>query len=436
MKLSLTHVLTFTTLLFTQSLALGAGFEKSVLWSAKYGAIGGAATASADDAQSLYFNPAGLSQVKGIEFTGNLSPTFSKFKGPIVSSGVNLDGNQTFSPAFGAFIGYKLTDGLGIGMGSYVAGGTRSKYEGVSYAARNPIYDTLRPTIETDLKIIEYSLGLGYEIMDGLRIGGAWRLTQVDARFSSAATVPVASIPLINLNLTNLNATRYNGFRIGGQYAPKNCDFSFGASFRSTLSFNAKGDIGGFAESALGDSLAMTGSTGTAEIAGTFPMQLNLGTAYKLGAYNRVMMDYAFTRYALNRKLDVSGSAITTRITGTPFAVDAADVELHWTNQHNIRLGYQTQMSDDLTLRGGYVLTSQVTSAAFARATIASPGMGHTLVAGVGKSLMGGRLDVDVAVEYSFASGSGTYVESATTSIAGDFSSRAIVAHTGVSYRF
>ena len=65
--------------------ASAAGFEKSILWSGKYAGQGNAAVSSVSGAESLYFNPANLAGSKGTDLTVNLSPTFSKFSGPVTA---------------------------------------------------------------------------------------------------------------------------------------------------------------------------------------------------------------------------------------------------------------------------------------------------------------------------------------------------------------
>jgi hypothetical protein len=61
--------------------ALAAGFEKSVLWSGKWTALGGAAASSVSGPDALYFNPAGLGGSTGLQINlnGERSMTLPNF---------------------------------------------------------------------------------------------------------------------------------------------------------------------------------------------------------------------------------------------------------------------------------------------------------------------------------------------------------------------
>ena len=88
-----------------------------------------------------------------------------------------------------------------------------------------------------------------------------------------------------------------------------------------------------------------------------------------------------------------------------------------------------------IPLRVGYALTSQVTPDNRARSTFASPGFGHSFAVGTGMDMLQDQMELNVAGEYSFASGAGTNPNDAITAEK-DFSTKAYVLHTGVSYKF
>ncbi|MFN8370346.1 MAG: hypothetical protein U0T83_06950 [Bacteriovoracaceae bacterium] len=71
-----------------------AGFEKSVLWSAKWASLAGNAASGVTGADSVYYNPAGLAAGANNELSLNFSPTYSQFKGPIPVSNVQVTGKK------------------------------------------------------------------------------------------------------------------------------------------------------------------------------------------------------------------------------------------------------------------------------------------------------------------------------------------------------
>src|ERR1700734_4021960 len=102
-----------TTFLSSQSFA--AGFEKSVFWSGHYAAIAGAAQSSVTGPEALYWNPAGLAGSEGLQVSGDFSPTWAMYSGPMALStttgtvGTAQNSNTTFSPVGAGFISYGIT---------------------------------------------------------------------------------------------------------------------------------------------------------------------------------------------------------------------------------------------------------------------------------------------------------------------------------------
>jgi len=119
-------------------LAMGAGFEKSTLWSGKYQGISGAATSSASGAEALYFNPAGIVGGKSHqEATLNLSPTVIEGSAPVVESASRSETGKGFAILNGLFYRYKSSESpWAIGAGVYTAGGVNIQYNDVIIPGR------------------------------------------------------------------------------------------------------------------------------------------------------------------------------------------------------------------------------------------------------------------------------------------------------------
>lgn len=382
--------------------AFAGGYEKAIMTSAKYGGVGGAATAIVNDAESLYFNPAGLAAIDGLTATGNFDPTLSKFKGPFnTTTATSVESDQSFSPVFSAVAGLKPIDKLGIGLGAYVAGATKAVYSGVDVGLPQ------KADVVSDLNVVEFALGGGYELLDGLRLGAAWRLSMVKARL---ATVSGTS----NLDIDNLSTTSASGARLGVQYGPRGSSWGLGAHWRTQVPFTATG-------TATSKSLT-SGATinlGDGSATNVFPHQVSVGGFYDVTPKTwRLVAEWTWTEYLRDDFLEIN---IATGRTG---------ITQNWQNQSNYRLGSE-YMLGDWALRGGYVLTTQVVPKDKARPTFSSPGLGHTIALGAGTKFMGGMLGVNAALEYSFAGGT---VDPNDGGIAGDYTSSAMVAHVGVTY--
>jgi long-subunit fatty acid transport protein len=402
-----------------------AGFEKSILWSASAAAQGGAVVGSTKGAESLYFNPAGLSETSGkFEISGNFSPTFSKFEGanPYQGRGM-VEGVSGFSPVAALLVSHKMTDKLGVGLGYYVSGGTKAKFENLDYSAGTlgaPSSTAFRPTVETDLKITEASLGFGYEIMPGFRFGAAWRAIMVDANFETVIGAGAASY--VAARVSDISATRWNGYKLGMQYDAQDKSWGAGVAYRSGVKFIAKGDATRYTSAAP----TTVTSVGGADIENSFPQQLNVGGYMKVTPSLRISPEYSFTNYSDNKELSIRGGLVS-------------NIAQNWKNQHIGRLGFEyTGMS--MPIRFGYAYTSQVTPKNYARSTFASPGAGHSIAAGTG--MVFGDFDFDIAAEYAMASGKGTNDGRAAAALPGEvateseFKAHAYVGHLSAKYRF
>jgi hypothetical protein len=408
--------------LVVSSSAMAAGFEKSLTWSAKSAAQGGAVVGSVAGAEALYFNPAGLaeSSTKG-EISGNFSPTFSQFQGvnPFSTAG-SIKGKTGFSPVFGLVASFKPMPKLGIGVGYYVSGGTKSKYEDLDYSNYNANFDSLHPTVETNLAITEAAIGAGYEVMPGLRFGLSWRVVMVDANFSTVVTN--GTTVLRESDIENIKATRWNAFKLGAQYEEPNHRWGLGAAFRSSVDFTASGDSSLKQETSAPATNYTTTDTGKSFVSNTFPYQINFGGWTRATELVRVGYEYNYTHYNSNQALVIQNG-----VTG------AATITQNWKNMHVVRLGMEyTGMA--MPIRAGYAYTSAVTPTDRARSTFASPGSGHALAVGTGL-ILANNMDLDGALEYSFAGGTGKNVSGEVTSDS-DFKSHAYAAHISGKYHF
>jgi len=384
-----------------------AGFEKSIPWSGKYAGQGNAAVSSATGAEALYFNPAGLASSKGTEISLNVSPTSSQFKGPLVSNDTTLDGARTLSPIFGALASYSVNEQLSVGVGAYVGAGANARYESVAGTGGTA------DVIKTEITSLEYSVGLGYTLMPGLKLGAAWRYSAVSGNFFTLSPTNAAHI-----KLSDLKGSNSKGYRFGLQYAPENSNWGVGVSYRSAVDFSLDG---GLSATVLSTGAAVP-SSGTASTASTqLPEAISIGGHYDLNSEMTAALEYVWTHYGKVQNIVLGGT-----VGGT----DLTDLNVSYNNQTNIRAGFNWHPAGDWVWRAGYVYTSQVTPANRALATLTPPGVAHSFTLGTSKVLTS-SMDLNAAAEYSMVSGAG-----AAPAKTGDYSASALALHSGVSYRF
>lgn len=419
------------------TLAHAAGFEKAVLWSGKEAGYGAAGMSRITSSESLFFNPAGLAggNEQG-DFTLNVSPTDIKLSGGIASNTVKEETDKNYTTVGSAFVKYKINENFGLGVGAYVAGGSKAVYNSVSLTSDQPTITALTPEIRTELAIVEYSIGAGYQLMPGLRFGAAWRISHVDGGFSTIKKT-IANTAYSYIDLKDAKQTKYNGFRVGLQYSPDDT-WGVGATWRNTLNFNPEA-TGTGSTTIIPTRVTSATTVSKTSIGTSLPWALSVGGNTKIGDNFRFLAAMDWVRYSINKALMLNGT-----ITSGTTVASIPNLPLNWKDMYNVRLGGEFALNQNVMLKAGYVFTSQVTPTRDARATLTPPGTGHTYTVGAGTSLMDGKLGLDGAFEYATNTANGfmspTYQSDTTKELLAtqdtEFKAKVMAVHVGASYKF
>lgn len=415
--------------------SFAGGFEKNVLWSGKHAGIAGAGASSVEGPDSLLFNPAGLVDARNFDITVNASPTWGRFKAPLykaIAPALNeqADGKRTFSPVLGLNAAYKLNEDFAIGLGYFVAGGSNVNY-GPQDVSKVYGYTSFQPEFRTLIAMTEASVGAAYRINPALSFGAAWRMSMVNVDYISAS---ITSTSMLAVRFTDLKDTTYNGFRIGFKYAPEGGSFGFGVNARTKIKFKAEGDLSGDLTTAANKSLrtALLGSKGS--MSSNFPLQVATGAHYNLSEKMRIYGEWVWTQYSINKNITASGTLRNTTTNAVIYEGNNNTLVTRWNDQHNFRIATEcTEMP--WAIRAGYVLTTAVVPPEYAKPTLSTPGLAHTVTLGTGKKFMDDALSFDTAFEYSWAHGS--YAKDrGTGNLLGDYDSNVMALHLGLGYIF
>jgi long-chain fatty acid transport protein len=369
-----------------------ASYEFLMPWSAKEMSMGGAATASVDGSQSLYFNPAGLANLKAAEMNSNISPYIIKSTGSLnFPTATTLTQSGSLSPNGGLFWGTKLNEKLGIGVGVYGAAGATNKYGVMDLTSAGAV---VNPEVSGNLADLEFAVGAGYHLTPELSIGAAWRVSVISSYIKTFNPDPAN---LFSLNIDGLTGSNFAGFRFGAQYRPVEANWGLGASFRTAVPINLKnGTISGVA---LKTNTALAGAAdGT--VTTSLPWELTVGGYYQLLSNWRFVLQYDFAQYNSLKSFDVTGT-----LGGVAFVTPLAQ---NWNNQSRLRLGTEVTDIIPVPIRLGYVLTSQVIPNDRASTAFATPpGLASGFAIGSGVDFTK-KLHFDGAISYVSGSGDAT----------------------------
>lgn len=416
----------FVGALFIGSSAWAVGFESSIPFGARTAGSAGIATPDISGAQSLFFNPAGLVGQKGQQVSLQDSPSWAEVKAPIDDQN-DISKTSTFAPPGGLFYSYAPNNKWGFGAGYYVAGGNSISFDGLNI--NSGIYNgTAKDSVE--LKLMEFSLGAGYQVNDKLKVGIAWRAMFANASFASVQRS--AGNTLANAQVDNLAGHSLKGFRVGAQYEVSQ-NTRIGLTYRSPMDVRTKGNFAGQILTA-GPTLPIDQTH--AEVATTLPQAINLGVAHRLSDTWKIMGEYDWLNYSHVDHITIDGKV--TRSGGTLVAADASDMTTNWSDQHEIRIAAE-YTGWKMPFRFGYVWSSRVTNEDYAKPTTTPPGMGHALTAGTSYKV--GSFDLDGAVEYSMVQANVSGAKAGQTGPGNDlrdgkYSLSSIGAHLGVTYSF
>jgi len=309
---------------------------------------------------------------------------------------------------------YRLDPKVVVGAGLFASGGTDTKLTGVN------TFGVSNGTNQSQLSILDFTVGAATSVTPEFSLGLAWRLTYAMGEIQSA-------IPALGqLSLTSLSAMDANSFRLGAQY--KTDKFGVGLNIRTPVELSLKGN------SEISQSLIPggDGSYSGVKASATFPFQIALGTNINLTPKWTLFTEGSWTNYSVDQKLNINDPSQGSN--NAAKAVADNGILLKWRDMWVGRLGAQYQMRDWLAFRAGYVFTSQVTSSKYARATFTAPGAGHTICIGSGFKF--GKIDADLAADYSFVRGYGQNLTDTTITDDHLYKTDAITVHLGVAYNY
>ncbi|RYZ64641.1 MAG: hypothetical protein EOP05_21740, partial [Proteobacteria bacterium] len=305
------------------SQGFAAGYEKSIMWGGRTASQAGISTSYIMGADALYFNPAGLvAAAPGSQVSLNVSPVWSKFSGPYANDNASVDSKQGFTTPLGLIYSNTINDSWAFGVGGYISGGSKVKYEDVRIGTV-PMNGS---EAKTDLQVGEISAGVAYKISPMWKVGAAYRHIMAKADFSilsRAGNGP--GFAVANTKLTDLEDTK-SGFKLGAQFAPTESTH-VGLTYRSEAKLEAEGKASRTVYSATtGGVVAPNTDLGTTTASTVFPQAVTLGADHAFNETWVGLAEIAWTNYSKVDKIAITGGV-------------NSQVTQEWKDQWNARLG-------------------------------------------------------------------------------------------------
>jgi long-chain fatty acid transport protein len=328
-------------------------------------AIAGGA-ASAEDASTIFFNPAGMTRLRGSQMTlgGQIISPSSSFSGsattnpmlggaPISGGDGGEAGGSSLVPSF--YYSRELDEQLWFGVGIGVPFGLATEYDSA--------WEGRYHAIKSEVMTFNINPSIAYKVNDKLSLGAGLNIMQASAELSNAvdysaiclASQPAATCASLGLatpgtassdGLFSVEGDSWGyGFNLGLLY-----DLSqqtrIGVAYRSEVEQELEGDAsfteptGPTIPAPIAAVMADTGATAPLDL----PASLSLSVTTEVAPKWELMADLTWTGWSSFEELRIQFD--------NPRKADSVQPE-NWEDTYKVSLGFNYQHSDQWTFRGG-----------------------------------------------------------------------------------
>lgn len=280
--------------------------------------------ASAQDASTIFFNPAGMTLLpeKQLVLAGHLIKPSAEFSGTVSPAIGGGDGGDAGSVAFvpNGYFAYRLTPDVHLGIGMFAPFGLKTEYD-TTWVGR--IH-----AIESELKTININPAIAWKASESLSFGAGLSIQYIEATLSNAAGAGLP--PPIGV----IKGDDYGwGFNLGLLW--KLSDTSrVGLAYRSEIEHTLEGD--------LRVNGVVAANPVFADV--TLPDSLSLSLFHKLDDQWDILADLSWTGWSDFEVLNIVNSAGTSVVTPTTE---------NWDDSFRVSVGANYHLNSKLTLRGG-----------------------------------------------------------------------------------
>jgi long-chain fatty acid transport protein len=311
-------------------MAFGAGFALTQ-GSARSNVLGSGFTATADDPSALLYNPAGITQLPGIQTMLGMTTILPHTQVTMAGTTTGLNANLWYAPH--AYLTYQLNDCNWLGLGVFSPFGLGTEFPSTWAGRYNNYY--------ARIKTVEINPNWAYKVNDKLSI--ALGLNVMWFQFKDGKAIPTAAG---DVHAELLGDSWGWGFNAAVQYRPLDW-MSLGVSYRSRESQQLEGDAS-FVKPAGLPSTYFRNTSAHGDL--NLPDEVFIGIAFKPMKNLTIGGGGIFTRWntfdALTIVYDTNllGGAGTT-VSSTP---------KNWKNVWKYQVGVEWNALDWLDLRLGF----------------------------------------------------------------------------------
>lgn len=323
--------------------AAAAGFQLLEQNASGIGNSYAGSAAVAENASTIFFNPAGMTQLKDREVSVGMSAVRPTFKFDNRGSSVGVlgtagEGNDAGSWAFipNAYMSWALTKNLYAGLGIGAPFGLVTEY--------NDPWVGAAQAIKFDIKTMNLNPSLAYRINDKISVGGGLSYQKMKVEYIRRAAVG----PVTPLNVAGTSATLSAendawGWNVGALFTLSPTT-KVGVSYRSSIKHDLKGDLS-VSGPAAGASAPLT--TGAAKADVELPETFILSVTQHLNEKWEMLGDVSWTGWSSIPKVDI------VRTSGALNGVTVQTLDTKFRDTWRFALGANYRLNEQVKLKFG-----------------------------------------------------------------------------------
>lgn len=303
---------------------------------------GGAA--SAEDASTIFYNPAGMSRLEGNQLVvaGNMIRPSAKFNGtatgiPLQAAGTGAGGDAgSWALVPNVYFSTEVNPKMRVGLGINSPFGLQSQYD-ANWMGRFQ-------GVKSSIKTVNLNPAVSYQFSDMLSFGAGLNYQRIDGQLSSVTNYSAAANGALGANLSGLSMLTGSdsawGYNFGAMYnyTPQ---ARIGVAYRSRIKYNLGGTVN-FANRPAALNAALPDQTIT--LALTMPDSFSVSGFHQVSDKWDFMADATWTGWSVFQQLNVLKANGASLSTPTPE---------NWKDTWRVSAGASYHYSSEWTARAG-----------------------------------------------------------------------------------
>jgi long-chain fatty acid transport protein len=341
---------------------------------------GGAAIA--EDASTVFFNPAGMTRLSGkqVVVAGHLINPSAKFTSSTGVSGGDA-GGLAFVP--NAYFAMEMKPGLKVGLGLNAPFGLQTEYDS-NWVGKHQ-------AIKSKLETMNVNPSVAYQVNDALSVGGGLNYQHISGELSEFKGGALGTAVIKGTDNTW-------GYNLGALYNV-NASTRVGVAYRSAMSYTLSGTV----------TTSLPFANGPVTLDVKLPDSLSISGVHKMNDSYEVMADVTFTGWSSFKQVKIVDGAGAT-ISNTPE---------NWKDTVRVSVGATHHYSEQWSVRAGLAYDQAPVPDAFRTARI--PDNNRTWIALGGQRKLSTASTIDFGYAHLFVKDSTINAASPAPALVGSY---------------